>query len=170
MVGVFIVMKENFKLSVKKYLSTLPLPVVILLVVIWQFYFEPSSSSSQPSAQQQVTLSNSVSNPELLRAYNNQIAKVQIKGQGTIIKLLKDDLDGSHHQRILLKVNANQTLLIAHNIDLAPRIDNLRVGDALEFYGEYVWNNKGGVLHWTHRDPRGRHQGGWLKYQGKIYQ
>lgn len=163
-------MKEGFKLSVKKYLSTLPLPLVILLVVIWQFYFEPSSSSSQPVAAQQVTLSNSVSNPELLRAYNSRIAKVQIKGQGTIIKLLKDDLDGSHHQRILLKVNPNQTLLIAHNIDLAPRIENLRVGDILEFYGEYVWNNKGGVLHWTHHDPRGRHQGGWLKYQGKIYQ
>lgn len=163
-------MKENFKLSVKKYLSTLPLPVVILLVVIWQFYFEHSSSSSQPSAAQPVTLSNSVSNPELLRAYNSRIAKVQIKGQGTIIKLLKDDLDGSHHQRILLKVNPNQTLLIAHNIDLAPRIDNLRVGDILEFYGEYVWNNKGGVLHWTHHDPRGRHLGGWLRYKGKTFQ
>lgn len=163
-------MKEGFKLSVKKYLSTLPLPLVILLVVIWQYYFEPNTFPVQADSVQERKLSDSVSNPILLKAYNNRKTKVQVKGYGIIIKLLKDDLDGSHHQRILVRVNTNQTLLIAHNIDLAPRIEDLKVGGVIEFYGEYVWNNKGGVLHWTHHDPRGRHLGGWLRYKGKTFQ
>jgi hypothetical protein len=40
----------------------------------------------------------------------------------------------------------------------------------IQFYGEYEWNNKGGVVHWTHRDPNGHHVGGWLKHNGSTYQ
>jgi hypothetical protein len=83
---------------------------------------------------------------------------------------LSDDLDGSRHQRFILKLASGQTVLISHNMDLAPRIDSLRKGDMVEFYGEYEWNPKGGVVHWTHHDPNGRHVAGWLKHRGKTYQ
>lgn len=109
-------------------------------------------------------------NPRLLAAYQNRITKLQIEGQGMIIKVLKDDEEGSRHQRLLLRVNKDQTLLITHNIDLASRIPNPKVGEAIKFYGEYVWNNKGGLVHWTHKDPRKRHEDGWLLYQGKRYE
>jgi hypothetical protein len=94
----------------------------------------------------------------------------QTRGSGTVIRLLADDNDGSRHQRFILRVQGGGTLLVAHNIDLAPRIPGLEVGDTVEFYGEYEWNDKGGVIHWTHHDPNGRHAGGWLKHGGRTYQ
>jgi hypothetical protein len=106
----------------------------------------------------------------LAAAYENRVSNLQVEGSGVVEKVLKDDLEGSRHQRIILRVSDSQTVLIAHNIDLAPRIENLSKGDRLEFFGEYEWNNKGGVIHWTHHDPAKRHVDGWLRHKGRIYQ
>src|SRR5436190_23795432 len=57
--------------------------------------------------------------------------------------------------------------LVAHNIDLAERVELLRKGNLVEFSGEFEWNPQGGVIHWTHRDPQGRHADGWIKHNGK---
>ncbi|EKE8763134.1 DUF3465 domain-containing protein, partial [Vibrio cholerae] len=97
----------------------------------------------------------------LQQAYKSQQSDIQVQGFGQVVKVLPDDNDGSKHQKFILKLNSGQTLLVAHNIDLAPRIPNLKVGDSVEFYGEYEWNKKGGVLHWTHKDPQNRHAHGW---------
>lgn len=109
-------------------------------------------------------------NDALSSAYATQTSNVQVGSSGVVVKVLADDNRGSRHQRFILKLSNGQTILIAHNIDLAPRINNLRSGDSIDFFGEYEWNNKGGVVHWTHHDPAGRHQGGWLKHDGKKYQ
>jgi hypothetical protein len=93
-----------------------------------------------------------------------------MQGRGTVTRVLADDNDGDRHQRFILRLDSGQTLLIAHNIDLAPRVAGLKEGDIVEFRGEYEWNDKGGVIHWTHKDPRGQHEAGWLKRQGRTYQ
>jgi hypothetical protein len=106
----------------------------------------------------------------LQNAYNNKQSDLQVQGEGIVTKILPDDLEGSRHQRFILRLSNGLTLLVAHNIDLAPGIRKLRTGDAVEFYGEYEWNSIGGVIHWTHHDPGSRHIGGWLKHDGKTYQ
>ncbi len=103
-------------------------------------------------------------------AFKNHESDVQVKGNGRVVRILKDDNKGSHHQRFILKISSGQTILIAHNIDLAPRINSISNGDVIHFYGEYEWNSRGGVVHWTHKDPRGHHTDGWLKHKGRIYQ
>ncbi len=106
----------------------------------------------------------------LADAYSQRLSDVQIQGGGTVFRLLSDDNKGSRHQRFLIKLESRQTILVAHNIDLAPKIMSLRKGDYVEFYGEYEWNSKGGVIHWTHLDPNNRHVHGWLKHNEVTYQ
>lgn len=103
-------------------------------------------------------------------AFNERKSGIQVQGEGVVSKLLADDNDGRRHQRFILALSSGQTILIAHNIDLAPRIATLKPGDSVAFNGVYEWNEKGGVVHWTHHDPAGRHQAGWLKHAGQTYQ
>jgi len=93
-----------------------------------------------------------------------------VDGAGVVVRLLADDNKGSRHQKFLVEIAGGQTLLFAHNIDLALRIDTLKVGDKISFRGEYSYNEKGGVVHWTHLDPRNEHPAGWIKHNGITYQ
>lgn len=102
--------------------------------------------------------------------FHRQQSDVQVTGSGRVIKILADDLKGSRHQRFILQLPPGITVLVAHNIDLAPKLHGLKAGDTVEFYGEYEWNTRGGVIHWTHDDPAGRHVDGWLKFNGQLYQ
>lgn len=104
------------------------------------------------------------------RAFDDGTSNVQVEGEGVVTRVLADDTDGSRHQRFILRLASGQTILIAHNIDLAPRVAGLEEGDSVRFYGEYEWNEKGGTIHWTHHDPKRRHVAGWLKHNGRTYQ
>ena len=106
----------------------------------------------------------------ITRAYQNQLSDIQVSGAGKVSRILSDDNKGSRHQRFILRLSSGQTLLVAHNIDLAPRISALQKGDVVQFFGEYEWNSRGGVIHWTHHDPGGQHVGGWLKHNGRKYE
>lgn len=103
-------------------------------------------------------------------AWANRQSGVAVEGRGTVEKLLGDDSLGDRHQRFILRLASGQTVLVAHNIDLAPRLEPLAVGDTVQFRGEYEWNDKGGIVHWTHHDPQGQHPGGWLKHDGRTFQ
>lgn len=109
------------------------------------------------------------SNADIEQAYEAKRSDVQVSGSGKVVKLLADDTHGARHQKFLVRINARQTLLFAHNIDLAERIP-LQVGDEITFSGEYVYNPKGGIMHWTHLDPHGHHSAGWIELHGKKYQ
>ncbi|PCI70335.1 MAG: hypothetical protein COB26_04450 [Piscirickettsiaceae bacterium] len=112
----------------------------------------------------------SSSSSTLMLAYNNQQSNKIIIASGSILRLLRDDNEGRRHQKFIVRISPELSILIAHNIDLAPRINSLKEGDHIEFKGEYEWNSKGGVVHWTHHDPQGSHPGGWVKHRGKMYQ
>lgn len=94
----------------------------------------------------------------------------QVSGTGTVDRVLSDDNDGSRHQRFILRLPSGRSVLVAHNIDLAPRIRSIAQGDSVSFYGQFETNDRGGVIHWTHRDPQGRHVDGWLEHNGRRYQ
>lgn len=90
--------------------------------------------------------------------------------RGRVQRTLSDDRDGSPHQRFIIVTNSGQSLLVAHNLDLAPRLEGLSAGDEVSVYGEYEWNAQGGIMHWTHDDPQGTHETGYVEWRGRRYQ
>lgn len=138
------------------------LPVIALFVAVYIGFgqFNRWNEPAAPAAQ---------SDKVLASAFDDRRSDVQIEGQGVVVRVLPDDNDGSRHQRFIVRLDSGQTVLIAHNIDLAPRLSSIREGDTVAFKGEYEWNSKGGVIHWTHRDPNGRHAAGWLRHNGQTY-
>lgn len=133
--------------------------LVLLVILALASYYKGQDKNDQQNT----------SNIAISSAYKNKQSDIQVEAIGKIVKILPDDNEGSRHQRFIVKITENLTILIAHNIDLAPRAQ-ISSGDIVSFSGEYEWNKKGGVVHWTHHDPRGKHQGGWIEVNGKRVQ
>jgi len=138
----------------------------LILLGLISIYFWFSSISPNPSLEGSTSGADKAS----LNTYQTPQSGVQMGGEGVVVRVLPDDNVGSRHQRFILRLASGQTLLIAHNIDIASRIETLKSGDRVEFYGQYESNPEGGVIHWTHHDPNGNHVSGWLKSNGMVYQ
>jgi hypothetical protein len=141
----------------------LPIAALIICALICPACGSASQTSENNGVQ------SGADNP-IGRAFNNRTSNVQVEGEGVVTRILEDDLAGSRHQRFIIRLASGQTVLIAYNIDIAPRVGGLQEGDSVRFYGEYVWNEEGGKIHRTHHDPKGMHVTGWLKHNGRTYQ
>jgi len=127
-------------------------------------------ATAAPALPRETSTPSLSDNAAIARAFANHSRDVRVDGSGSVSRVLSDDNQGERHQRFLVLLPTGQSILIVHNIDIAPRVDNLRVGDEIEFEGEYVWNDRGGLVHWTHHDPSSRHRPGWVKHAGHVYQ
>ena len=101
--------------------------------------------------------------------FANGTSDVMVTIEGTVRRSLPDDNEGSRHQRFIVELDSGRTVLVAHNIDLAPRVP-LRQGDRVSVRGEYEWTEQGGTMHWTHHDPQEWREGGWIEHAGRRYE
>lgn len=144
--------------------------LALIAVVLATVYFGGVERGLIPGGQQHADTSPRGGEQALTAAFENRRSGVQVRGSGRVSRVLADDNEGSRHQRFIVQLASGQTVLVAHNIDLADRVAAIETGDSVEFNGEYEWNERGGVIHWTHRDPRGSHVDGWIKHGGRTYQ
>ena len=151
---------------------------ILLIVVLGLVWVANEYQSGNQTSQNGVATFETVSPAsiesgsvsQIDEAFSNRQSDLIVVEEGRVIKVLSDDTKGSQHQRFLVQLNSGLTVLIAHNIDLAPRVSRVKSGDVIRFKGEYEWNEKGGVVHWTHHDPAKRHAGGWIELDGKRYE
>jgi hypothetical protein len=109
-------------------MQSLILAVFLLVVSLHGWSPQPTRAQGTPR---------SASDRVLRRAFEQRSSNLQVEGAGVVKRILADDNVGSRHQRFILELSSGQTLLIAHNIDVAQRIRGLRKGDKVAFRGEY---------------------------------
>ncbi len=107
---------------------------------------------------------------EIEQAFASQNSDISVFVCGSVKSILSDDTVGDAHQRFIIELSNGQTLLIVHNIDIAPRVSGLSKGSIVYVHGDYIWNSQGGLVHWTHHDPRGTHENGWIIFKDEKYQ
>jgi hypothetical protein len=144
--------------------------LVFIGVALAAVYFGGVELGFIPGQQQHADNSLGGGEQALAAAFENRRSDIQVQGSGRVSRVLADDNKGSRHQRFIVQLASGQTVLVAHNIDLADRVASIKAGDVVEFNGEYEWNEQGGVIHWTHHDPQGMHEAGWIKHAGRTYQ
>ena len=91
------------------------------------------------------------------------------RGRGTVVRIRPDDAPAAGTS-VRTSLDSGTTVLVVHAIDVAGRVLPLQVGNELSFRGEYVWNARGGLVHWTHHDPAGRHAAGWIRRGDRTWQ
>jgi hypothetical protein len=137
------------------------LPFLIVLgLLAYQYYFPDRQSTDN-----NVTAGDNA----VQQAYADHRSGQWLEIRGRVSRVLRDDNEGSRHQKFILELDGGHTVMVAHNIDLAERIP-VRRGLTLTVRGKYEWNDRGGVIHWTHHDPDGRIQGGWILLDNVSYQ
>lgn len=137
------------------------LPVLIVLGLLVYQYYVPDN----PATEYDATVDGNV----VQQAYASRQSGKWLEARGHIKRVLRDDNEGARHQKFIVEMDDGHTVMVAHNVDLARRIP-AREDLLLSVRGRYEWNDRGGVIHWTHHDPDGRLQGGWIEVEGERYQ
>lgn len=104
-------------------------------------------------------------------AYSAGRSHVEVVANGTVTRVLgvRPGLE-SPHEGFLLRLGSGCTLVVRVevNTDFTGTIP-LHAGDHVAVKGEYEYYSRGGVIHWTHHDPRGRHENGYVEAAGRSY-
>jgi hypothetical protein len=99
---------------------------------------------------------------------------VEVTATGSVARMLgtRTGPSGTHEGFLLhLRGAAGRglTVRVEDNTDLTGPVP-LSEGESVEVRGEYVYDPRGGLIHYTHLDPRGRHAAGHILANGKVYQ
>jgi hypothetical protein len=106
-------------------------------------------------------------------AWRTHRSRIEVTASGSVAHLLGTRVGPSGpHEGFLLHLNGaagrGLTVRVEDNVDLTGPIP-LDEGDSVEVHGEYIYDPRGGLIHYTHLDPRGRHEPGYVRVNGKVY-
>lgn len=106
----------------------------------------------------------------IVQDFQGHRSNVEVTAGGTVVTILPDrsSSTGVHEQFIMRLTSGGITLEVEHNLSIGRRVP-VNQGDSVIVHGEYIWNSKGGLIHFTHHDPQGTHEGGYIKDKGGTY-
>jgi hypothetical protein len=92
---------------------------------------------------------------DLKQATEEKAHDVEIVVTGTVVRLLKDDTEGTEHQRWILEDDFGDTVMVVHNISRFERLSGVEEGEKMEVKGLYSWDEHGGYIHRVHERLHG---------------
>ena len=107
----------------------------------------------------------------LCSAYDDERSHVEVVADGTVTRIMGVQSGRvSPHEGFLMRLGTGCSVVVRveANTDFTGAIP-LTIGEHVLVKGEYEYYPLGGVIHWTHRDPRGRHEGGYIEAGGQTY-
>lgn len=109
-------------------------------------------------------------NQAIVQDFQQHRSVIEVTADGTVIRLLSDSTGpAGTHERFIIRIQGGDlTLLIDHNVSIGARVP-VHDGDHVLVHGEYVWDSQGGLIHFTHHDPQGTHEGGYIQDNGTLY-
>jgi hypothetical protein len=109
-------------------------------------------------------------NADAERAFAEHQSNIEVTARGTVTRVLGDESgpSGTHQRFVIRLVGSAQTVLIDNNVTIGTRVP-AALDDEVVAHGEYVWNDQGGLIHFTHHDPARTHDDGWIELRGVRY-
>ena len=109
-------------------------------------------------------------NAAIVQDFQNHRSYVEVTADGTVVTIFPDrsSSSGVHEQFVIRLSSGDITVDVEHNISIGKRVP-VAMGDSVVVHGEYIWNSKGGLIHFTHHDPQGTHEGGYIKDNNSTY-
>lgn len=112
-------------------------------------------------------------NAAVYDAWQNGRSRLEVTATGKITRLFGIRAGPSGlHEGFLVRLSGaaghGLTVRVEDNVDITGLIP-LSAGENVEVRGEYIYDESGGLIHFTHHDPRGRHAGGYVRVRDKVY-
>ena len=112
-------------------------------------------------------------NAAVYDAWRAQRSSVEVTASGSVARIFGTRLGRSgEHEGFLLHLRGpgghGLTVRVEDNVDITGPIP-LQTGDDVEVRGEYIFDPRGGIVHYTHHDPRGHHSSGYVKVRDRLY-
>ena len=158
----------------RKQSSLLPLLSILLISLSGCTAHQQSDAPTNGDQSQTQTVTadgtqQQNSQADVLTAQRIRAKKVELIFSAPVCRILPDDTKGLPHQLFLVQLANGTSVKVAHDTKYAPKVP-IQVGDTVTIKGEYIWNRKGGVIHWTHHSDTPRHEGGYIDFGGKRYE
>ncbi len=112
-------------------------------------------------------------NAAVYNAWRDGRSRVEVTASGSVARVLGVESGPSgRHEGFLLHLRGaaghGLTVRVEDNVDITGEIP-LAAGDDVEVRGEYIYDSRGGLIHYTHHDPRFRHEGGYVRVGERIF-
>jgi hypothetical protein len=131
--------------------------VIIIALVLWR-QFGPGLPVNVMSGDEAIA-----------QAFADHRTDLMVEFTGRVQRTLNDELTGRPQQRFIVELDNGHLLLVSHDLEYAERVP-LDTWDTVSIRGEYQWNEQGGMVSWTHRDPGIGLRHGWIDFKGRRYQ